>query len=140
MSESRVQQLHKDNVIPDVLPEGTNLSHDLLLKWPNATLDSPGTELGRQDTQPEPSVHVNPAPQEKRDDYVLIMTDPDLMSTNDTKFGQVRHWMATNLKITDSGEVLIPTDANVSPYVGPAPLPKYVYRDVPHGRQELTIP
>lgn len=133
MSQSRVaDQLHKDNVIPDVLPEGTTLSHDLVINWPpHASLDTPGKELGRQETQSEPSVHVNPAPQEKRDDYVLIMTDPDLMSTNDTKFGQVRHWLATGLSIKENGEAVIPSDANVSPYVGPAPLPKYLSPESP---------
>lgn len=119
------EQLRKDNVIPDVLPEGTSLSHGLILKWPSETLDIAGRELSRQGTQAEPVVYVQPVPEDKRIDYTLIMTDPDLMSTNDTKFGQVRHWLAANLSITEAGEVKIPKDANVSAYVGPAPLPKY---------------
>src|ERR1700710_2298691 len=123
---SKTAQLQKDNVIPDVLSQSTSLSHDLVVKWPNATLDSPGKELGREDTQPEPTLHLSPAPSDDKTKYTLILTDPDLMATNDTNFGQVRHWLVTNITVGSSGQLNIPKESNVSPYIGPAPLPNYV--------------
>jgi len=126
MSKSTAQ-FSKDKVIPDVLEQGTALDQStLVIKWPNATLDAPGKELDRQATQPEPTLSLDPAPEESHDDYVLIMTDPDLMTANDTGFGQVRHWLAVNVSVKPDGQLEIPKEGNVSPYVGPAPLPNYV--------------
>jgi hypothetical protein len=51
----------------------------------------------------------------------------DLMMNKDTYFGQVRHWLVTNVATTTSGELSLPTESTVSPYVGPAPLPNYLY-------------
>lgn len=48
------------------------------------------------------------------------------MATNDANFGQVRHWLATGISIRGDGELVIPSEGNISPYVGPAPLPNYV--------------
>ena len=48
------------------------------------------------------------------------------MADNDAKFGQVRHWLATGISIGDGGELVVPSKGNVSPYVGPAPLPNYI--------------
>lgn len=51
------------------------------------------------------------------------------MTDNDTNFGQVRHWFAANVSVSDDGEVVVYSapQYNVSPYVGPAPLPNYMY-------------
>jgi len=123
---SKTASLQKDNVIPDVLPQSTSPSYDLTVKWPSATLSSAGKELGREDTQPEPTLHLSPTPQDTSTKYTLIMTDPDLMATNDTSFGQVRHWLATNVTVDTSGQLDIPKESNVSTYIGPAPLPNYI--------------
>lgn len=48
------------------------------------------------------------------------------MAENDTNFGQVRHWLATGISVKDGGELVIPSEGNISPYVGPAPLPNYI--------------
>jgi len=126
MSQNEQSKLYGEKVFPDVLPTSTTLSADLLVKWPEALLDSPGKELDREATQPEPQVLIKPAPSEKHDDYVLIMTDPDLMSNNDTTFGQVRHWLATNVSVDDQGQLNIDSQSNISSYIGPAPLPNYI--------------
>ncbi|KAI8931785.1 hypothetical protein NX059_011422 [Plenodomus lindquistii] len=118
-------QAHK--VIPDVLTDDLNLSFDLTLKWPEATLDTPGQELDREKTQTEPEVFLSPPPSKPLDNLVLIMTDPDLMMNNDTYFGQVRHWLATNLTSTPNGTLSHFAAAERSPYIGPAPLPNYMY-------------
>jgi phosphatidylethanolamine-binding protein len=49
------------------------------------------------------------------------------MSNNDTKFGQVRHWLASNVSISDDGQLNIPQEAAISSYIGPAPLPNYMW-------------
>ncbi|KAH9876574.1 hypothetical protein J1614_003705 [Plenodomus biglobosus] len=118
-------QTHK--VIPEVLPEDLNLSFDLTVKWPEATLDTPGQQLDREKTQTEPQVVLSPPPSEPLNNLVLIMTDPDLMMNDDTYFGQVRHWMVTNLSSNPDGTLSHSAAVETSPYVGPAPLPNYLY-------------
>jgi hypothetical protein len=53
--------LSQHKVIPDVLPYGLNLSYDLTVKWPDAKLDAPAQELGREATQPKPEIYLSPA-------------------------------------------------------------------------------
>jgi phosphatidylethanolamine-binding protein (PEBP) family uncharacterized protein len=55
----------------------------------------------------------------------------DLMMNNDTYFGQVRHWLVTNLSTSANGALIKSEGDDVSPYVGPAPLPNYLY-ERPH--------
>lgn len=55
------------------------------------------------------------------------MTDPDLMMEDDTYFGQVRHWLVTGLSSSSDGTLSHHVSAERSPYVGPAPLPNYLY-------------
>jgi phosphatidylethanolamine-binding protein len=52
--------LVESRIFPDVLPESITLSYDLVVKWPDVTLDAPGKELDREATQPEPKVYLNP--------------------------------------------------------------------------------
>ena len=49
------------------------------------------------------------------------------MMNNDTYFGQVRHWFVNNASITPDGTVTTSTGTTISPYIGPAPLPNYLY-------------
>ena len=60
MSQDKHQILREHKVIPEVLPEQTELPYDLKVKFPNATLDVPGKELGREETQPEPKLYLDP--------------------------------------------------------------------------------
>jgi hypothetical protein len=55
------QALIDHKVITDVLPGNLDLSYNLTAKWPKATLDKAGVELGREDTQAEPSIYLDPA-------------------------------------------------------------------------------
>ncbi|KAI4707961.1 hypothetical protein J4E89_007079 [Alternaria sp. Ai002NY15] len=125
-AQATKQVLHEHKVIPDVLPDTINLSYNLTLEWPNAKLDTPGKELANADTKEEPKVFLDPAPSETLDNLVLIMVDPDLMTNNDTTFGQVRHWLITNLSCDSSGTLSHHSAAIRSPYVRPAPLPNYI--------------
>jgi hypothetical protein len=45
------------------------------------------------------------------------------MSTNDKQFGQVRHWLVTGVSIKEGGELVVPSEATISPYMGPASEP-----------------
>ncbi|CAO2654754.1 Nn.00g114870.m01.CDS01 [Neocucurbitaria sp. VM-36] len=121
------QTLSEHKVIPDVLPDDLDLSYGLTLQWPNTTLNTLAQELDREETQPEPKVYLHPSPSESLDNLVLIMTDPDLMMNDDTYFGQVRHWLVTNISSNPDGSLSLPEDGIISPYVGPAPLPNYIY-------------
>jgi hypothetical protein len=49
------------------------------------------------------------------------------MMNNDTYFGQVRHWLVNNASTTPDGTITTSTGATISPYIGPAPLPNYLY-------------
>ena len=55
------QALIDHKVITDVLPGNLDLSHDLTVKWPETALSKPGVELGREETQPEPTLYLHPA-------------------------------------------------------------------------------
>jgi hypothetical protein len=59
-TQERKQALVEHRVITDVLPGAVDLSYSLTLKWPNATLETPGQELDREVTQSEPTVYLNP--------------------------------------------------------------------------------
>ncbi|KAH7355539.1 phosphatidylethanolamine-binding protein [Pyrenochaeta sp. MPI-SDFR-AT-0127] len=126
-AEDKKQILAEHKVIPNVLPDNIDLPHGMTLKWPNATLDTPAQELDCDETQPEPKIYLHPPPSDPLDNLVLIMTDPDLMMIDDTYFGQVRHWLVTNLSSNADGSLSFSHAAARSPYIGPAPLPNYVY-------------
>lgn len=49
------------------------------------------------------------------------------MMNDDTYFGQVRHWLVSNLTTDSQGTLNLNQGTEVSPYVGPAPLPNYLY-------------
>jgi phosphatidylethanolamine-binding protein len=49
------------------------------------------------------------------------------MVSNDKYFGQVRHWLAVNVSVDRTGKVSVPKDGNIPSYIGPAPLPNYMY-------------
>lgn len=46
---------------------------------------------------------------------------------DDTYFGQVRHWLVTNISTKPDGSLSIHYGSEVSPYVAPSPLPNYLY-------------
>ena len=46
---------------------------------------------------------------------------------DDTYFGQVRHWLVSNISTDPNGSLNISHGKEISPYLGPAPLPNYLY-------------
>jgi hypothetical protein len=50
-----------------------------------------------------------------------------MMMNNDTYFGQIRHWLVTGISTDTSGTLSLGSSSTISPYVGPAPLPNYMY-------------
>lgn len=59
-AQARKQALVEHKVITDVLAGDLDLSYDLQVKWPQATLNEAGEELGREETQPEPELSLSP--------------------------------------------------------------------------------
>ncbi|KAH7406675.1 hypothetical protein DE146DRAFT_648090 [Phaeosphaeria sp. MPI-PUGE-AT-0046c] len=49
------------------------------------------------------------------------------MMKDDNYFGQVRHWLVTNISIEASGYLSISSGSEVSSYVPASPLPNYLY-------------
>jgi|TARA_R110002003_G_scaffold351_22_gene19061 hypothetical protein len=60
-SQDTKQALIEDKVITDVLPGNLDLKYQLTVKWPNTILEKAGEELGREQTQPEPTISLSPA-------------------------------------------------------------------------------
>ncbi|XPS79502.1 hypothetical protein M3J07_011502 [Ascochyta lentis] len=114
-------------VTPDVLSSDAGLSYDLTVSWPETKLHRPAEELDRDQTQPQQKLSLSPAPSEPLKNLVLIMTDPDLMMNDDTYFGQVRHWLVSNISTGSDGSLNVSQGNEISSYVGPAPLPNYLY-------------
>ncbi|CAI6282642.1 unnamed protein product [Periconia digitata] len=118
----------KHDLVPHVLSKDVDFDYSVKVEWPETDLENPGQELDREKTQPQPKVFLDPPPPESLDNLVLIMTDPDLMMENDTYFGQVRHWLVSGLTSKLDGSLLgYGQTSDISPYVGPAPLPNYLY-------------
>lgn len=46
---------------------------------------------------------------------------------DDTYFGQVRHWLVTNISTEPDGSLSFSNGSEVSSYVPPSPLPNYLY-------------
>lgn len=144
------KSFEEHNIIPDILPAGTQVPHNLGIHWPKVNLRAPGDRLHRDEVQEIPTITTDlkvslavihptvksqtdqntkiishPAQQPKNADtqeYVLLMVDPDLTHYNDRTFGQVRHWLVPKVKLSSDGNVSINQAATISPYVGPAPL------------------
>lgn len=51
----------------------------------------------------------------------------DLTHRNDKYFGQVRHWLTTRVTVSPTGQVNVSNDRDISPYVGPAPIPAHYF-------------
>jgi hypothetical protein len=59
-SQDTKQALIEYKVITDVLPGNLDLKYHLTVKWPDTTLEKAGEELGREQTQPEPTISLSP--------------------------------------------------------------------------------
>ncbi|KAJ9196321.1 hypothetical protein DTO164E3_6377 [Paecilomyces variotii] len=119
----------KESIIPDILAPGTKVPRNLKVIWPNAKLEKPGQMIERDETQPQPTLFVEPSPEDKESQpiYTLLMVDPDLTHRNDKYFGQVRHWLTTRVTVSPTGQVNVSKDRDISPYVGPAPIPAHYF-------------
>ena len=115
-------------LVPDVFSKTLDVNYHVRVQWPEASLESPGQELDREKTQYRPQVFLDPPPPEPLENLVLMMVDPDLMMDNDTYFGQVRHWLVSGMTTKLDGSLLsYGSTSDISTYVGPAPLPNYLY-------------
>jgi len=118
-----VNSLEKLDVIPDVLPSGTQTSAKLWLDFGGkAKVEQAGTPVDRQTTQTEPDVYSD-VESDSGALYTIIMTDPDLLKKNDQMSGQVRHWLQPGLKFSGANQPAKKTTDAVSNYVGCAPAP-----------------
>ncbi|OKL62163.1 hypothetical protein UA08_02161 [Talaromyces atroroseus] len=126
--------LNAEDVIPDILPTGTIIRHNLKVSFPKAKLDRPGQMIAVNDTQPKPTVFVDPPIEADtlQDIYTLMMVDPDLTHRHDTRFGQVRHWLVTNCSVSSAGEIIDLKARTLSPWIGPAPIPAHHIAEKPH--------
>lgn len=59
-AQERKQALIEHKVITDVLPGNLDLSYDLKVEWPETSLKQAGEELGREETQSEPTLSLSP--------------------------------------------------------------------------------
>ncbi|QGA21477.1 hypothetical protein EYB26_009188 [Talaromyces marneffei] len=128
--------LTADAIIPDILPASTVVQRNLKVAFHNTTLTRPGQMIDREETHLKPTAFVDPPPEEDllRHIYTILMVDPDLTSRNDTKYGQVRHWLISHCSISSAGEILDVKGTTHSPWVGPAPLPvrNFTGKSKPH--------
>jgi phosphatidylethanolamine-binding protein len=49
------------------------------------------------------------------------------MMNDDTYFGQVRHWLVSDISTDSDGSLNVSQGNEISSYLGPAPLPNYLY-------------
>jgi hypothetical protein len=60
-TQERKQALIEHKIITDVLPGSLDLQYDLHVEFPDTKLNVSGEELGREETQPEPTLSLSPA-------------------------------------------------------------------------------
>jgi hypothetical protein len=58
--QERKQALIEHKIITDVLPGNLDLQYDLHVEFPDTKLNTAGEELGREETQPEPTLSLSP--------------------------------------------------------------------------------
>lgn len=51
----------KHDLVPAVLSENVDFKYNVKIQWPETTLETPGQELGREQTQAQPKVFLDPA-------------------------------------------------------------------------------
>ncbi|XP_075148652.1 protein D2-like [Haematobia irritans] len=118
-----VEILFKDNeIVPDVIPQAPSLL--LKVSYDNGLKADKGYELTPTQVQKQPTVEWRAYDNEY---FTLIMTDPDVPSRTDPKFGEFRHWLVGNIpgNHIDQGDV-------IAAYVGAGPpkgtdLHRYVF-------------
>ncbi|CCO36780.1 OV-16 antigen [Rhizoctonia solani AG-1 IB] len=87
--------LHKEQIIPDVIPEEFVPSTLLNITWGDKEAQL-GNELTKADTVDEPTITFAPGSDDSPDSsYTLAFLDPDAPSRADPKFGPFRHWVVS---------------------------------------------
>jgi len=76
-AQERKQTLIEHKVITDVLPGELDLQYDIIVKWPNATLENAGEALDREDTQSEPTVYLHPIVRQRTNSNTTINLTPN---------------------------------------------------------------
>ncbi|CAE6483344.1 hypothetical protein ACGC1H_001129 [Rhizoctonia solani] len=96
--DSVLEALKKEQIIPDVIPEGFVPSIILNIAWGDKEAQL-GNELTKADTVNEPTITFAPGSDDHSDStYTLAFLDPDAPSRADPKFGPFRHWVITGLQ------------------------------------------
>lgn len=114
--DSVVAALRKEQIIPDVIPEGFVPSTLLNVAWGDKEAQL-GNELTKADTVNEPVITFAPGSDDNPDStYTLAFLDPDAPSRADPKFGPFRHWVITGLKAPGAEAIAqLAKDAGGSP-------------------------
>ncbi|KAF8741333.1 Phosphatidylethanolamine-binding protein, partial [Rhizoctonia solani] len=93
-----LEALNKEQIVPDVIPEGFIPSTLLNIAWGDKEAQL-GNELTKGDTVNEPMITFAPGSDDGPDStYTLAFLDPDAPSRADPKFGPFRHWVITGLR------------------------------------------
>lgn len=132
-SSSAIPQLGATNsalrdagVFADIIPSvrENQLKGVLEIAYPKVAV-SAGVQPHRDEVQEEPTIRFHPISALDKDArYTLIMTDPDLMKTNDPINGQVRHWVQPGLVPSTSGSnELTATQPAHTSFLPSAPMP-----------------
>jgi len=108
------------DILPDVNP--SQLKGQLEVRYPQASI-TPVVEPHRDEVQQEPEIYFHGGEGLESDaKYTLIMTDPDLMKTNDPLDKQVRHWVQPGLTSSGSGKLTATRGPHTS-FLPSAPMP-----------------
>ncbi|KAL3234270.1 Carboxypeptidase Y inhibitor [Nakaseomyces bracarensis] len=127
-NQAIVDPLHKDEIIPDVIPDFTPAGIITAI-YPGERAVTLGNELTPEQTSQRPDVHFtpnDPYKYEADDLFTLVLTDPDAPSRTDKKWSEFCHWVKTDIKLVPSPNVATTADLNNNgstgiDYMGPGP-------------------
>jgi len=120
-SNTFVEKLHADGIIPDVLTTSTFSppGYKLEIVYPDVRVQA-GEILERPQAATAPVVELATT-EDPGTLYTIIMVDPDLMKKNDTLSGQVRHWLQPGVRFDPLSHQATYTEPAITNYLPSTP-------------------
>ncbi|QIX00589.1 hypothetical protein AMS68_006106 [Peltaster fructicola] len=109
-----------DDILPDVNP--SQLKGVLEIKYPSGVSIYPVATPHRDEVQGEPKAYFH-GELDSNAKYTLLLTDPDLMKTNDPIDKEVRHWVQPGLSYSSSTGELTSSRGPHTSFLPSAPMP-----------------
>ncbi|KAH7434103.1 hypothetical protein KP509_06G000200 [Ceratopteris richardii] len=116
------EQLEKGKIMPDVTPNLADELVDMRVLYKEVEIAN-GLGMRKAQTQIKPHVELHgPSAGSEKEQYTLLMVDPDAPSPSKPTFRNFLHWLVVNVPgSTAPSQEIWKTGHEQVPYMGPAP-------------------